>query len=93
MEEQNDVHRDDGLSPQPVRITCGQRDRKVMPHSEVCLHMQIAGREMAFALLNGGSVQLLDDDGSHFSSPITNGEAGIHDDRDGHYLHSQFKGA
>lgn len=93
MGESIDVHRDDGLPPRRVRITYGERGRKVMPNSEVCMHMQVAGREMAYALLDGGSVQLLDDDGSHFSSPITSGEAGIHEDQDGYYFHSQVKGA
>ncbi len=88
-----DAHRDEELPRQLVRNTCGQQDCKVMPHSEVCMHMQVAGREMAFALLHDGSVQLLNDDGSYFSIPITNGEAGIYEDHDGYYFHSQCQSA
>ena len=93
MEQQIDTHRDGEQSSRLIRVVTGEHGRKVMPHSEVCMHMRVAGREMAFALLDGGSVQLLNDDGSHFSIPITNGEAGVYEDRDGYYFHSPFKDA
>lgn len=49
----------------------------VLPYSEVCMHMKIAGKTMTGGLLrNELMVQLYDDDGRHFSFPITCGEAG-----------------
>jgi hypothetical protein len=62
-----------------------------MPHSEVCMHMRVAGREVLFTLLHDGSVQLIRNDGSHFSFPITNGEADVYEDDDGYYFHSHSK--
>ncbi len=53
-----------------------------MPHSEVCLSMQIAGKYMDFEV-RIASVQLFVTDDStprysqHFSSTITMGEAGV----------------
>ena len=89
MNQEADSHRE-SESLRRVRITTGERGRKVMPHSEVCMHMRVAGRQMAFALLHGGSVQLLNDDGSHFSFPITSGEAGVLEDGDGYYYHPDY---
>ena len=88
MEQQIDTHRHDEHSLRLIRVASGEYGKKVMPHSEVCMHMRVAGRNMAFVLLNGGSVQLLNDDGSHFSIPITNGEAGIYEDDAGYYYRS-----
>jgi hypothetical protein len=49
----------------------------VLPHSEVCMHMKVAGKRMVCGLLPGATmVQLYDEDGRHFSAPITAGEAG-----------------
>lgn len=68
-------------------IAIGQRGRKLMPHSEVCLHMRIAGKYMDFEV-RVGSVQLFVTDDStprftqHFSSTITRGEAGVKRDDD-----------
>ena len=78
-----------------VRIKYGQRGRAVMPHSEVCMHMKVAGKVMDFVLLypdveNGRilapAVQLLKD-GHPFSGPITHGEAGIYEDASGFYYY------
>jgi len=54
----------------------------VLPCSEVCMSLRVAGRTMRYALAanpRGGdpAVQLLDDDGRPFSFPITLGEAGL----------------
>lgn len=48
-----------------------------LPFSEVCMHMRVAGDVMAVKVLEHG-VQLLNDDGSNYSFPITHGEAGIY---------------
>lgn len=93
MEQSSNIHRNTERTKQLIRVEPGEHGRKVMPHSEVCMHMRIAGREMAFALLNDGSVQLLNDDATHFSIPITNGEAGVYEDDDGYYYFSHAKDA
>jgi len=71
-----------------VRIESGERGRTVMPHSEVCMHMSVAGRAMLFELLESGHVQLLNDDGTVFSAPVSSGEGGVFSDTEGFYFHS-----
>lgn len=58
----------------------GDRLRLELPHSEVCMHMRVAGRVMDVRLTEGEHpmAQLLNEDGSEFSFPITTGEAGIY---------------
>lgn len=47
-----------------------------LPYSEVCMSMHVAGdRRMVHVLPNGA--QLLNEDGTRYSFPITHGEAGI----------------
>ena len=93
MEQLIDNRREMEDAKRLIRVKPGEHGRKVMPHSEVCLHMRIAGRTMAFALLNNGGVQLHNDDETPFSIPITNGEAGIYKDDDGFYYYSQAENA
>ena len=57
----------------------------VVAHSEVCMDMKVAGKVMAVLILERRVAQLLNDDGSNYSSPITLGEAGLHQDADGIY--------
>jgi hypothetical protein len=59
-----------------------------MPYSEVCMHMRIAGKKMACALVGSRPmVQLFDlQTGSPFSAPILTGEAGVFEDSDGYYI-------
>ena len=72
-------------------IEPGYSGRKIMGHSEVCMHMKVAGCEMGFELLDQHMVQLYDEEGNLFSSPITCGEAGIyHNERDGFYFHENM---
>lgn len=48
-----------------------------LPHSEVCVHMGVAGKVMEAARLRRGHmVQLFRADGGLFSAPITVGESG-----------------
>lgn len=54
----------------------GSKPMIKLPYSEVCMHMRIAGNVMRAHILPDG-VQLLNDDGSVFSFPITHGEAGV----------------
>jgi hypothetical protein len=58
-------------SGQPIRF------RVTLPYSEVCVFMQVAGRTMLVERVGPHAVQLLDDDGRLFNSPITTGEAGV----------------
>ena len=65
-------------------IGVGQQGRTLMPHSEVCIHMRVAGKYMDFEVQER-SIQLFVTDDStprysqHFSSSITMGEAGMKD--------------
>lgn len=55
----------------------GDTGEHPMPWSEVCMYMRVADKSMRFRVLAQG-VQLLNEDGSRFSSPITHGEAGLY---------------
>ncbi len=70
-------------------IEPGESGRAEMPHSEVCMHMQVAGKVMRFTLLAAKRpcVQLWRDDGSPFSFPILPGEAGIFEEGDAIYYY------
>jgi hypothetical protein len=48
----------------------------LIPHSEVAMHMRVAGTVMRGQLLDNHMVQLYADDGRPFSFPIGAGEAG-----------------
>ncbi|MCM2392591.1 hypothetical protein [Streptomyces albipurpureus] len=49
-----------------------------LPFSEVCTHMQVAGKVMGAEIVEDGrAVQLYDGNGNRFSVPITTNEAGI----------------
>lgn len=72
-----------------VRVRPGLVYAHVLPHSEVCMHMKVAGKVMAFKLIESVhknepwwqySVQLLRDDGTCFSGTITTGEGGLYND-------------
>lgn len=49
-----------------------------LPYSEVCVHMQVAGKQMWVEPVPHGMAQLYTLDGQKFSFPITSGEAGLH---------------
>lgn len=52
--------------------------RAVMPHSEICIHMGIAGRVMKFRIDLDDKVYLYDPErGSQFGGPILPSEAGL----------------
>ena len=56
--------------------TAGERKTIVLPYSEVCMFMGVAGKAMEAELISDYAVQLLDEAGNPFSYPITRGEAG-----------------
>ena len=57
-----------------------------LPYTEVCMHLNVAGTRMRGRLLATGMVQLLNPDGTDFSFPITDGEAGLYTDEQGAWL-------
>jgi hypothetical protein len=59
-------------------VNIGDFGVKIMPYSEVCMHMRIAGKVMMFQVLSRNSVQIYDLDGKIFSFPIGYGEAGFY---------------
>lgn len=80
--------------PEKRYVKPGETVLCVMPHSEVCMHMQVAGRVMHAEFRQtkypdwiAQSVQLFDPkDGRPFSSPIMLGEAGFY--RDGEQVYA-----
>ncbi|KPM50259.1 hypothetical protein ACG83_41305 [Frankia sp. R43] len=70
-----------------VYVAPGETRSVVLPYSEVCMYLQVAGRRMRCEIQapdgRSPAVQLLDDDGRPFSFPITLGEAGFHRDGQG----------
>jgi hypothetical protein len=71
--------------PQSYTVRPGQKVMMTLAHSEVCMHMQVAGKVMLVELIQkdygdyvGTSAQIYREDGRPFSSPITYGEAGFY---------------
>lgn len=56
---------------------CPLAVRVELPFSEVCMHMRVAGRLMLVRPLPDGMAQILNEDGSPFSAPVTRAEAGL----------------
>jgi hypothetical protein len=63
-------------------LMIGSAYRIELPYSEVCMHMHVAGQRRLVRILPGAA-QILNDDLSLFSFPVTWGEAGIGRDGDG----------
>lgn len=59
-----------------VPVEIGETVIMVLPWSEVCMHMGVAGQRWRIAIDEVGA-QILNDDGTPFSFPITHGEAGL----------------
>jgi hypothetical protein len=59
-----------------IDVTEGDYLKVVLPFSEVCMHMRVAGEEMWVEVLPHGA-QLRDEHGAPFSFPIGHGEAGV----------------
>lgn len=67
------------------RIKTGDVVRLKMPWSEVCMHLKVAGQVRNVRVLDTGA-QILNDDGTPYSFPVTHGEAGIYTDAQGLYI-------
>jgi hypothetical protein len=67
-----------------VQLKTGDVVRLRMPWSEVCMHLRIADQVRDVRVLDNGA-QILNDDGTPYSFPVTHGEAGIYSDADGLY--------
>ena len=63
-------------------LMIGMTYRVELPYSEVCMHLRVAG-EHRYVRVLPGAAQILNDDQTPFSFPITWGEAGIGRDSDG----------
>lgn len=71
------------------RIKVGEFGTTLMPHSEVCMSMRVAGKVMRFKVVSDRAVQLYDADSyREFSFPILPGEAGIYTDDQGMYYYT-----
>lgn len=57
----------------------------IMPHSEVCMSMRVAGKAMGWKIIDERMVQLYDAKGEEFSAPVLLGEAGFYQDEKGIY--------
>lgn len=60
-------------------VTPGVRVELILPHSEVYMHMRVAGKR-AFVTLSDSEypmAQISKKDGTPFSSPVLPGEAGV----------------
>lgn len=68
------------------RVTVGDTVRLRLPWSEVCAHMKVAEQIRSVLVLEHGA-QILNDDGTPYSFPVTHGEAGIYRDTEGLFLH------
>lgn len=68
-----------------ARVKPGDVVQVRMPWSEVCMHLRVAEQVRRVEVLADGA-QILNDDGTKFSFPITHGEAGIYRDATGLYI-------
>lgn len=83
-------------------VNVGDTVTVLLPYSEVCMHMRVAGRRMPVRLqastyFNGEVVpgaapvaQILNASGTEYSFPVLYGEAGFYRDSDGRYYTSEL---
>ncbi len=60
-----------------------------IPHSEVCMHMGIAGQSLKTKLVSSRSVQIYKNN-QPFSSPVLTGEAGYFHENDQVYTYEDI---
>lgn len=67
------------------RVSPGTIVSLTLPWSEVCMHLKVAGQTRPVEVLATGA-QILNEDGTKYSFPVTHGEAGIYSDAEGLYI-------
>ena len=72
------------------RVKSGDVVRIMMPWSEACMYLNVAEKVRDVRVLDNGA-QILNDDGTRYSFPITHGEAGIFRDADGLYVQQEVQ--
>jgi hypothetical protein len=70
------------------RVSVGTVVSVTLPWSEVCMHLSVAGQTRPVEVLATGA-QILNEDGTPYSFPVTHGEAGIYRDADGLYIQEE----
>lgn len=65
-----------------IDVEVGETIMIVLPYSEVCMHMRVAGKALPVRILEHGA-QIIDEDGGLCGAPVTWGEAGIYMDHQG----------
>jgi len=73
------------------RVKPGDTVKVRLPWSEVCLYMHVAEQVRDVTILENGA-QILNEDGTKFSFPVTHGEAGIFSDAQGFYVQDDQMG-
>jgi hypothetical protein len=66
-----------------ITLYVGKTVRITLPYSEVCMHLKVASQTRYVRVEENQMAQILNDDMSPFSFPVTWGEAGIGRDGDG----------
>lgn len=72
------------------RVKPGDVVRVRMPWSEACMHLRVAELVRNVRILPDGA-QILNEDGTKMSFPVTHGEAGIFQDANGLYIQEERK--
>jgi hypothetical protein len=67
------------------RVKPGDVVRVKLPYSEACTHLKVANQLREVRVLDNGA-QILNEDGTHYSFPVTHGEAGVYQDAAGLYV-------
>ena len=74
------------------RLSVGTVVSLTLPWSEVCMHLKVAGKTRSVEVLATGA-QILNEDGTPYSFPVTHGEAGIYSDAQGLYVQEEESNA
>jgi len=74
-----------------IYVERGKFYRVKLPWSEVCMHMQVAGKEMLISVVGEyyAMAQIHEDNGQVFSAPVTLGEAGVYSEGERLYVYGE----
>jgi hypothetical protein len=73
------------------RVMPGDVVYVTLPWSEACMHLKLTDQVRQVRILDSG-VQILNEDGTPYSFPITHGEAGVYSDATGLYVQDDERG-